>query len=146
MNKSQHIKHLLSQGFNKEEIMLITGSSEQHIKQIIPSTKRNLREQAIRLREEGYTLKRIAATLEVSIGSVQNFLRLPKRLIKRYNPHDNTTLYFYSISHVMQYHPELYRKSIYKLINFNEEYWGYRFSFEHNPASVDPLFIASYKI
>ena len=146
MNTTQQIKHLLSQGFSREEILMITEVSEQTLKQLIPSTKSNLKEQAIRLREQGYTLKQIAQTLQVSIGSVQNFLRPPKRLIKRHNPYDNTTLYFYSISHVMQYHPELYRKSIYKLINFGEEYWGYTFSIEPNPESIDPILIASYKI
>jgi DNA-binding CsgD family transcriptional regulator len=129
------ILELIDQGLNQDDIAIILGASISYVKSITSSQKPYSRKDILIARALGKTIAQIASEFNISIGSVQNYLKTPKKLYKREDIESGAITYYESIAKAMQYNSGLTANIIKK----QDVHFGYKFSVETNTSNIDPL-------
>lgn len=125
----QNAIELSQQGYDYEYIVKALGTSEAYLKNFLPKKDNTkIRRECALLRDQGLTFAQVAENLGISIGSVQNYLRMNKKnLILRQDLSTGHLMYFVSLSHVIKYMPVLTRKVLKQALDGKEACHGYLF-------------------
>lgn len=125
----QNAIELSRQGYDFEYIAMALGTSEAYLKNFLPKKDNTgIRRECALLRDQGLTFAQVAAKLGISIGSVQNYLRMNKKnLILRQDCFTGHLMYFVSLNHVIKYMPILTRKVLKEALESKVACHGYLF-------------------
>jgi DNA-binding CsgD family transcriptional regulator len=124
---------LIDQGLNQDDIAIILGASISYVKSITSSQKPYSRKDILIARALGKTIAQIAAEFNISIGSVQNYLKPPKKLYKRTNIINGAITYYDSMTTLLQAHNGLTKT----IIHNGTQFWEYEFSIVTDTSTVD---------
>ena len=126
---------LIEQGFLKEDIAIMLGASISYVKSITTPPKPYSRKDILIAKSLGKTIAQIASEFNISIGSVQNYLKNPKKLYKRVHLQSGAITYYETIAQAMQYNPGLTPH----IIKNHKSLLDYHYSIETNIKELDPL-------
>jgi DNA-binding CsgD family transcriptional regulator len=124
---------LLNQGKTQKEAAEILDASIHYIKTITSAPKPYKRRDIVIARALGKTIAQIAAEFNISIGSVQNYLKPPKKLYKRTNIINGAITYYDSMTTLLQAHNGLTKT----IIHNGTQFWEYEFSIVTDTSTVD---------